>query len=252
MSLKTPIHEFGNLQAPPLMLLHPGGALHSVWLPLIRSLSSQYHILAPDLVQKNYKKVSLQDLATEIITIIQQTPGKPMWLIGSSLGANVALLVTTRAPHLVAGLILDSSQTGGKPPVILRMIIRFLKSVLPIFPQSLITALLLRQFSNYAQSDKVAIRAELQGIRKTDFLEQIEAHFEYDVRQSLNKITVPTLIIAGEGDMLTKSGEPKKLHLGIKSSSLKIIPKAGHVTFLQQPLVFEKIVSEFLNTHISN
>lgn len=245
-----PVHEFGNPQGPTLLLLHPGGAFHSVWLPLIRSLGGQYHILAPDLVQKGHEKLSLQGLAAEIIAILQQRPQAPIWLIGSSLGANVALLVAAQAPHLVAGLILDSAQTGGAPPAILKTIIGFLKSILPIFPQSLITNLLIGQFASYPATDQAAIRAELQANGKTNFLEQIEAHFEYDIQESLNKISIPVLLIAGQDDTLTKAGEPNKLRMGIKSSSLEIVPKSAHVTFLQQPVVFEQLVSEFLNTHI--
>lgn len=251
MSLPLPLHEFGNPQAPTVMLLHPGGALHSVWLPLIRAWGSQYHIVAPDLIQRGSERVSLQDLANQIIMLIEHRYQRKVWLVGASLGANVALLITIYAPHLVAGLVLDSAQGGGNPPPLLPKMIRLLKRVAQVLPRSLITAFLLRQFSQYTPADQLAIRAELEANGKTGFLEQIEAHFEYDVRQSLSHISVPTLIIAGEHDMLTKSGEPHKLQSSIKSARLVVIPKAGHVTFLQQPAVFEQIVTQFLKEQIS-
>ncbi|HSH03040.1 MAG TPA: alpha/beta hydrolase, partial [Anaerolineae bacterium] len=112
MSTPLPLHQYGPPQAPPIMLLHPGGALHTVWLPLIRAWRGQYHLLAPDLLPPDNPHPSLHTLATHIITLLQQQ-NEPTWLIGASLGANVALLATSRAPNLVAGLILDSAQVGG-------------------------------------------------------------------------------------------------------------------------------------------
>jgi pimeloyl-ACP methyl ester carboxylesterase len=107
--------------------------------------------------------------------------------------------------------------------------------------------LLLKQFRKYSEADFQAIRSELETIPKTTFLEQIELHFDYDVGPFLKDISAPTLILAGENDILTKSGEPNRLQEGIKSSQMQIIPNAGHVTFLHQPERFEEIVSDFLN-----
>ncbi len=228
------------------MLLHPGGAMHSVWLPITRAWGNRYHMLAPDLILPGTEPVSLPALATQVIALLQQQTATPVWLIGSSLGANVALLVTARVPQLVAGLVLDSAQVGGPPPALLPGLILFLKGLVRVTPHAFITAMLLRQFAHYDQADKLALRAELETVGKLGFLEQIEAHFDYDIRPSLSSISVPVLILAGEQDMLTKAGEPDKLQAGIKSAVVKVVPQAGHVTFLQQPAIFQQVVTEFL------
>ena len=244
MSSSLPLHEFGHPDTPTIILLHPGGALHSVWLPFIRTWSSKYHLLVPDLITQ---QTSLAALAVQITTLIESHCKEKVWLVGSSLGANVALLVAAGSPHLLAGLVLDSAQCGGKPPAGLPIIISFLRRVVYFVPKFLITSFLLTQFRNYSEADLRAIRAELEASRKTSFLEQIEIHFEYDITPFLKNIDVPTLIVAGQHDMLTKSGEPYKLQKGIKSSRLQIIPAAGHVTFLQQPVIFDQLIGEFLN-----
>lgn len=244
MSSSLKVHEFGNPDAPTAILLHPGGALHSVWLPFIKRWSNNYYLLAPDLI---VEQMSLDALATHVTTIIESCSKKKVFVIGSSLGANVALLVAARVPHRIAALVLDSAQSGGKPPNALKNIVFALKKVIPLIPKSLVISALLHSFRGYPDGDQKAIRTEIEGNRKTLFLEHIEIHFNYDATPLLKNISVPTLIIAGENDILTKSGEPDKLEQGIKFSKLELIPDAGHVTFLQQPALFEKTVSQFLN-----
>ena len=61
----------------------------------------------------------------------------------------------------------------------------------------------------------------------------------------LSSIRVPTLIIAGEHDESDPSLS-QTMHEKIADSKLVILPKSGHMTFVDQPGMFEKAVEEFL------
>jgi pimeloyl-ACP methyl ester carboxylesterase len=52
----------------------------------------------------------------------------------------------------------------------------------------------------------------------------------FDVRDSLNDINLPTAIIVGEEDYATPVEMAQQMHANIKNSTLKIIPKARHLT----------------------
>ena len=229
---------------PTIILLHPGGVLHSVWLPFIRNWQSHYHILAPDLQPQ--PQLSIPQMAAQISALIPKETKEPVWLVGASLGANVALQIATMMPHLVAGLVLDSAQVGGAPPTAVRHAIKLAKILLKLIPQALITRLLMTQFKNYETADQNLIRQELDKVGKMGFINHIEAHFDYDVRHNLNQIRVPTLILAGAKDRLTKAGEPAKLQAGIPTAQLIVVPEAGHVTFLAEPTRFQQCVTDFL------
>jgi len=61
----------------------------------------------------------------------------------------------------------------------------------------------------------------------------------------LHTIKVPTLIIVGDHD----ESDPvmsKEMHEKIDGSQLVIVPKSGHMTFVDQPNLFIKTVSEFV------
>ena len=61
--------------------------------------------------------------------------------------------------------------------------------------------------------------------------------------KSLKRIKIPTLVLAGEKDVLTPPKSMKKLAKNIKKSSFYIVPDAGHMTPLENPeFVNEKII----------
>src|SRR5262249_4153536 len=64
--------------------------------------------------------------------------------------------------------------------------------------------------------------------------------------QQLSTIKVPTLILVGDH----ADGDPSRsraMHEKIRGSKLVILPKAGHMTFVDQPGLFMKAMEEFLH-----
>ena len=67
---------------------------------------------------------------------------------------------------------------------------------------------------------------------------------EVEYVDRLHEIKVPTLIIAGDND----ESDPKmseEMHARIAGSKLVILPRSGHMTFVDQPEMFLKAVREF-------
>ncbi len=232
-------------RTPTLLLLHPGGALHSVWLPLMRELAPRCRVLAPDLPWQGPGSESLRALAEGVVALLRAQAEGPALVAGGSLGANVALHLALIAPDLVGGLVLDSAQAGGPPDQQLRML-RALQLVTAPVPTRLYIAGAMRQYSGYPSGDRAAVRAEVERLGKQGFLAQIAAHTDHDVRADLPRIRAPTHLLAGERDPLNRSHQPQILHGGIVGSTLEIVPDAGHVTFLSDPAPFRRAVERML------
>ena len=62
----------------------------------------------------------------------------------------------------------------------------------------------------------------------------------------LSAIKVPTLITVGDHDECNPSLS-EEMHQKIAGSKLVILPKSGHMTFVDQPDLFIKTINEFLN-----
>lgn len=68
-----------------------------------------------------------------------------------------------------------------------------------------------------------------------------------DTTEVLSKISVPTLILVGELDAVTPPSAAKKMHDRIPNSKLHHISDAGHMSNLENPIMFNKHLTEFLD-----
>jgi 3-oxoadipate enol-lactonase len=67
-----------------------------------------------------------------------------------------------------------------------------------------------------------------------------------DTTPVLSKITLPTLIICGEQDMLTPPAVMKEMYHKIKNSDFVEVSKSGHMTPIEQPEIVNKAMLDFL------
>ena len=65
------------------------------------------------------------------------------------------------------------------------------------------------------------------------------------VHDRLGEITAPTLLVAGEEDQKF-IGIAREMHRSIPTSRLETVPMAGHAVHLEQPEVFSRAVTGFL------
>ena len=67
-----------------------------------------------------------------------------------------------------------------------------------------------------------------------------------DARPLLGTITVPTLVVAGRDDQIVPAAESRAMAHAIPGAHLAVIPDAGHLAALEQPLHVSRIMGEFL------
>jgi len=67
-----------------------------------------------------------------------------------------------------------------------------------------------------------------------------------DSTPTLRQIRVPTLVVCGEEDAITPPAEAEALQAGIAGSALEMIPKAGHLSNLEAPDAFNRVLEAFL------
>jgi 3-oxoadipate enol-lactonase len=73
-----------------------------------------------------------------------------------------------------------------------------------------------------------------------------EAVWLADQRDRARAIDVPTLVVCGEEDKVTPPAFSEELASLIPGSVLKVIPGAGHISNLERPAEFNRIVEEFI------
>ncbi len=76
-----------------------------------------------------------------------------------------------------------------------------------------------------------------------------KASMRHDLRERVSEIKAPTLIIAGEEDILVPVKYSRILREEIENSTLAILKNCGHVPPIEKPDEFNRIVMRFLNDH---
>ena len=67
-----------------------------------------------------------------------------------------------------------------------------------------------------------------------------------DSRDTLGSIGVPTLIVVGEEDVLTPPAESEAMASAIAGSRMEVIPRAGHLSNLENPGAYQAALTGFL------
>ncbi|MBT5810396.1 MAG: alpha/beta hydrolase [Rhodospirillaceae bacterium] len=112
--------DWGNRDAPPLLLIHGGRDHCRNWDWVAAALRDQYHIIAPDLRGHGDSQwmiggtYTLLDYVFDIAQLIEQTHLSPVTIIGHSLGGAVSLNYAGLYPDNVAKLVVIEGM-GGPP-----------------------------------------------------------------------------------------------------------------------------------------
>jgi len=184
---------------------------------------------------------SIKELSDDLYSLIAKSRLEKPILVGFSLGGMVALRFVLEHPNRIAKLVLVG--TTAKMDLTMH-IIRFLKYILPY--KTIARVVCKRKY--YKPSEKI-IEDALSRASKVDKYTAYKClngfTKNYDVRDMISLIKVPTLIIVGEKDKLNLKAS-KYLNSKIKNSDLKIVSGCGHMVMVEKPEEFNHIVGNFI------
>ncbi|MFA6431618.1 MAG: alpha/beta fold hydrolase [Candidatus Margulisiibacteriota bacterium] len=198
----------------------------------------------PDVWQSQPKgyapKLDLSDLKKECARLGGELPDNTT-LVGWSMGGMLALKMALDFPNKIKSLVLVSTSPKfvagddypcGLSPVILRKIRKDIKrGGIVVFHH------LAFKDDRFPGKEIVSID---KAIQELDELERI------DLREALNKIKVPTLIIHGEKDEICLPSAAEYLHNRIAGSRLVILKDVWHAPQLEVPEKFNACLKEFI------
>ncbi|HXA29786.1 MAG TPA: alpha/beta hydrolase [Candidatus Angelobacter sp.] len=106
-----PVHvaDFGG-RGTPMVLVHGLGGSHANWLAAGDLLARHHRVVAPDLcgfgLTRPEGRSSSVEANTELLAGVIEQVGRPVVLVGNSMGGLISMMVASRRPQLVEGLVL--------------------------------------------------------------------------------------------------------------------------------------------------
>lgn len=173
-------------------------------------------------------------------------------LAGLSMGGYISFEILRQAPERVAKLALldtnalpDSPEQGEQRRSQMEAARsgRFGEVVDMLFPRWVHA----RRWSD--ESLRRIVRAMAQEVGAEGFIRQQTAILgRPDSRPGLAAIRCPTLVIVGDGDLLTPTERAEEIANGIKGARLATIRDSGHLSSLEQPAAVSKALADFFGS----
>lgn len=239
--------ESGN-GGVPIVFLHGVGSDKSVWAPQLAHFGRSRRAVAFD--YPGYcdsdpapDGTNRDDYATAILAAMDALGIERAHVCGLSLGGVIAIALHALASDRCASLILADSfamHPDGRG----------------IYERSLAGSANLRAMAE-ARVDFLLAAGALDDVR-TEVVETMskidpaayrigaEAVWLADQRGRAAAIDVPALVIVGEEDRATPPALSEELVAMIPKAKLERIPGAGHISNLERPAQFDRIVAEFI------
>ncbi len=238
---------------PTIVLLHGAGAGAVTWYPVLYALIKDFHIIIPDIV--GYGESDKPDATYDrpffvawLKTFLDHLNIEKMHLIGNSQGGAIALQFAINYPDRVDKLVLVNPAGFGTQPALAAFVGMIWMNTFPsMLANRFASHFLLHDVKNKDVNHalySVAVAKNANG--KKAFQQGKGRAVHAFSQQELMCVSQQTCVIWGEDDKLFKLEDAKPVIQFIPQLNFEQIHQAGHLPFMDQPEIFNRIVLDFL------
>ncbi|XP_040888860.1 monoacylglycerol lipase abhd6-A-like [Toxotes jaculatrix] len=254
---------------PSLLLLHGFSATKDMWLPVVKHLPRNQHVVCVDMPghegtsRTGAEDYSIQGQVGRIHQFVQSIglDKKPFHLVGTSMGGNVAGVYAARYPaHLSsvtlmcpAGLVyptdsefivrlreLENNQDEGSIPLI------------PTTPQELENMLRLcchtpLNLPRQVMRGLLENRIPNNPFYKEVFMEIVGEKSRHSLQEHLHLIKSPLQVIWGKEDQVLDVSGATVLQAARPNCQVDLLDNCGHSVALERPRKAAKLIMDFLS-----
>lgn len=245
----------GPDDGPVLFLSHTLATSRAMWRRQIPYFAGRYRIISFDMRGHGESAApdypySLEMLAEDVIGVLDSLGvERPAIFLGISIGGMIGQALALRHPDRFRAMIL-SNTVSRTPPEAQAMWEQRIDTIRKDGIESQVQPTLERWLSQeFRARDPETTKWVADMIRGTPVAGMIgcaRAIQKLDYTDQLERITLPTLIIAGEKDPGSPVAAAEIIHDRIKGSRLEVVPDCLHQTPIEAPERFNQIVGDFL------
>jgi 3-oxoadipate enol-lactonase len=242
----------------PLLLLHSGIADHRMWAGQCSEFSRHFQVIMPDF--RGYGKSPAPDESfrhyEDVHALIQYLRFTSVNIAGCSLGGKVAIEMAIAYPEMVSRLILIAPGMPGyeyrdketlAKDAILEGLIASGKSE---EAADVLVDIWVVGLKRHRETVDSAARALVREMILDNYASVIDKFPEtppgFDVMSRLAEIRVPTLVMIGDSDLPDMQAISQLVTDRIHGARRLLIPGAAHLPNLENPILFNQSVIDFL------
>ena len=251
------IEEGPGANAQVAVLIHGLGGDALFWGAEQKALARRFRVLAVDLRGSGLspdttERFSIQDLADDVVSVLNEAKISSAHIVGFSMGGLVAQAIALADPNRVKSLVLAATFATTNKQARL-----FLEAVASVYRDGASTKQLFdlilpwlfsMQFLADPRSAPYTTYPEDETVEQSreDWLRLLDAQLAFDARAQLSRIEAPTLVICGDEDRLAPLSSAEELLQGIEGSILRMVP-GGHLMNIESPDEFVAHIEDFFS-----
>jgi len=236
---------------PPIVFLHGLGTDRRIWLYQVPAFCARAPVLLVDLRGHGRSSApagewTIGDLARDVVRLLRHLGAERAHLVGLSLGGMVAQQLALDYPYAAASLVLVDTVCGipADGRAIAVEALRFIEthSMAEVAKTRITTA-----FTDAV--DPVMCRHLIEAVALSDksaYERAARAAFGFSTCDRLEEIAAPTLVVVGDGDRTFPLAWMERPAALIRGARLARIAGAGHISNMERPHEFNRVVLEFL------
>jgi len=247
----------------PLLFIHGWSFNSTIWEGHLDHLKDQFQVIAVDLrghgkSEAGKARLSLPQFASDLNYMIKQLELNKVNIVGWSMGGSVAIRLFFLCPERLQSLTLVSAtpsliQREGFPHALPLAVVKKLKTqvkrdhlnALKAFRDLILSPE--EEELDTIGAVKEILSQEFDGSQKTSE-SSLVVLMEEDLREFLDGLSLPTLIVHGAKDRICLPGAAVYLNEKVKGSKLLMLKECGHAPFLTYPLQFRAGLTRFLHS----
>ncbi|HEV7827177.1 MAG TPA: alpha/beta hydrolase [Mycobacteriales bacterium] len=251
------VHHADAGQGLPLVLLHGFPLSSAMWEPQRRALAAVCRVITPD--QRGFGRSPLGDdppsleyAADDLAVLLDRLGLDRVVLGGLSMGGYVAMRFSARYPDRVAGLVLADTKATADPPEVRDRREQVARRMLePGGAEAVATELVPGIVGHTTREQRPEVLRHLGYLVRAAPAESIAwgsraMAARPDSLDVLATMSVPALVVVGEEDEFTPASDAEAMVDVLPDARLVTIPRAGHMSSLEEPEAFDAAVRDFV------
>lgn len=241
---------------PLIIFLHGIGGNRTNWYGQLEHFSDKFCAVTWD--TRGYgasadspQTLQFSDYADDLLRLLNHLKVARAHLVGLSMGGMILQDFYSRYADRVATLSLVDTSAGfgsasdeERRDFLARRLDPLEKGLTPKDIAPGVVQVLASKYATPAAREQLI--ASLSALRSEPYKQALHAIVTTDFRSILPTITVPTLVIVGDDDVVTPPPASEFLAKNILGASLMRIPQAGHLTNIEKPKAFNAALRSFL------
>lgn len=237
----------------PVLFIHGFPLSGALWQHVVEPLQNDYELIIPDLRGMGRSQASdeagMATYADDLATLLDAiTESRPVVVVGLSMGGYISFEFFRRHRDRVRAMVLVDTRCEADTPQKARdreaMAERVKSDGAAVVAETMMGALFGPNASDELRQtwQKIISSTDPRGVTAA----LVAMAERPDSTATLAEIDVPALVIVGEHDALTPPDDSRTMHAGVTGSRLNIIPRAGHMSPVEQPAAFNRALRDFL------